>query len=109
MSDQLLDAVIRLENQIQQQLQLEQERAEGWLDKVRQEQQHLLVQAEEQTGLEREKDLAEARQRAEQQAAALIAAEMEYCSRLEEFSDQELVEVLRHQLVSRLLPETGQS
>ena len=48
MADRLLDAVIRLENQIQQQLQQEQVRADTWLAGVRAEQQTELQQVEQQ-------------------------------------------------------------
>ena len=107
MADRLLDAVIRLENQIQQQLQQEQARADAWLAGVRAEQQDELQQVEQQLAVESDQLMAAARQQAKERAATLVAAEIQYCSRLEELSDEILLQVLNWQLVAPLVNPSG--
>ncbi|HEY5674454.1 MAG TPA: hypothetical protein VIR78_12160 [Malonomonas sp.] len=108
MADRLLDAVIRLENQIQQQLQQEQARADAWLAGVRAEQQTELQQVEQQQAAENDRLMAAARQQASDRAAELVAAEMQYCTRLEELSDETLLQVLNRQLVAPLVNPSGE-
>lgn len=103
MADQLLNAVIRLENQIQRQLQQETIRAEAWLAGVRAELQRRLEQAEQEFAAQHDQALKKARENAAEVADALVADEMFCCSRLEELSDADLLEVLERQLVPRLL------
>lgn len=103
MADEILNAIIQLENQIEQQLQAEQVRAAAWLAEVRREQEAEIDQVRQELQETSQQRLAEAEQKAERQAEDVLQHEMEYCRRLEEFSDQELLEVLRRQLV-RLLP-----
>ena len=107
MADHLLDAVIRLENSIQQQLLLEQQRADAWLNGVRAEQGAALQCLEQQLTVESDRVMSAARQQIETEADALVAHEIAYCARLEEISDQVLLEVLRRQLVPRLIKTSG--
>ena len=107
MADKLLDAVIRLENQIQQQLQLEQTRAAAWLDGVRGEQEADRQAAEQALSAENERLIGAAKRQAEAAAAALIADEMHYCNSIEELSDDILLEVLKRQLVPPLVNSAG--
>ena len=103
MADQILDAIIQLESQIDQQLQTEQKRADDWLAGVRRE---LELEAERcrQERLERNRQLLEtAKELAEQKIAVILAAETDYCRRLEGLSEQSLLEVLERQLI-RILP-----
>ncbi len=102
-ADELLSAVIRLENRIQQQLQQEQARADTWLAGVRAEQEEHASQIRQELADEDERILAAAGQQDEQEAEALVACEKQYCRRLEQISDQVLLEVLRRQLL-RILP-----
>ena len=104
MADELLNAVIRLENQIQHHLQQEQARADAWLAGVRAEQEALETQARQDLAAENERLLAEATEDTKQRSAALVSGETLYCKRLEKIGDQELLEVLRQQL-HRILPE----
>lgn len=107
MADRLLEAVIQLENQIQQQLQHEQTMATVWLEQVRAEQDAELQRADRDLAAENELAITAARQCAEAEADALIAHEIDYCTRLEEISDEILLEVLRRQLVPRLVDHSG--
>ena len=106
MADELLSAVIRLENQIQQQLQQEQTRADVWLAGVRTEleQQNGETLLELSAGIEQIR--AAATQSAKQAAGALEATEKRYCGNLGKISDQTLEEILRRQLVSLLPGQT---
>lgn len=103
MADRLLDAVIQLENQIQQQLQQEQARAEIWLAGVRAEQAAELQQVEQQLAAEHERLMAAAVQQARSQAETLVAAERQYVQRLAALSDDILLQVLERQLVAPLV------
>jgi vacuolar-type H+-ATPase subunit H len=103
MSDELLNAVIRLENQIQQQLQQEQARADTWLAGVRNEQEECGRRALQELEQENAQILAADGQSAEHEAGRLVEIEECYSRRLEKISDQVLSEVLGRQL-TRLLP-----
>ena len=107
MADRLLDAVIRLENQIQQQLQQEQLRADLWLAGVRAEQDAELQQLEQQLAAENDQLLQTADQQAKASAAALVDDEMQYCTRLKMLSDETLLQVLNRQLVAPLVNPSG--
>ena len=52
--------------------------------------------------------MAAARQQASDRAAELVAAEMQYCTRLEELSDETLLQVLNRQLVAPLVNPSGE-
>lgn len=103
MADELLSAVIRLENEIEDQLQQEQDRADAWLARVRTEQEntdrHNLQKLTDENG----QIEAAAEQRANEAVVALESSEKNYCNELEQMSDQILLEILRRQL-ARLLP-----
>ena len=103
MADEVLSAVIRLEKQIQTELQQEQARADDWLAKVRAEQTELASQVEAQLAAEESRELAALRENAEQQAEALIEAERGYCRRLADLGDATLLQLLNRQL-SKILP-----
>ena len=103
MADELLSAVIRLENEIQQQLQQEQAQADTWLARVRAEQDGRISRALEELTAEDEQALAAAKQSAKQEAEALITDEKRSCNHLEAISDRELLDVLRRQIV-KILP-----
>jgi len=103
MADQILNAIIQLEAQIEQQLRLEQTKAVAWLEGVRCEQVTVFSQVRNELVEQKQQLLREAEQQADRQAAALLEHEMKYCHRLEEISDQRLLEVLRRQLV-KILP-----
>ena len=107
MADKLLDAVIRLENQIQQQLQQEQARAAAWLDGALGEQAADRQQAEQEQSAENDRLISAAKRQAEAAAEALIADEMHYCSSLEALSDDILLEVLKRQLLPPLVNPAG--
>jgi vacuolar-type H+-ATPase subunit H len=107
MADRLLDAVIRLENQIQQQLRQEQLKADAWLAGVRTEQVAELQQLEQQLAAENDQLLQAANQQAKDRAATLVADEMQYCTCLEEISDEVLLQVLTRQLVAPLVNPSG--
>lgn len=106
MADELLNAVIQLEAEIQQQLEIERSRAAAWLAGVRAELEERQKRAAEKRETVSRQALEEARKRAEEQQAALIAEEMHYCRSLEEIADETLAEVLRREL-GKVLP--GQS
>jgi len=104
MADVLLNAIIQLENRIQQQLQMERTRADQWLAGVRNEQQQRLSLARQGYAEAEQRALDQARAQGERQADELLAREMEYCTRLEEISDEVLLEVIDRQLAD-ILPE----
>ena len=106
MGDELLNAIIQLENRIQQQLQDEQARADRWLAVVVDEQQLRISQTRKKLQAAEQRAVEQARSRAEKQAATMLQNEMEYCSRLEEINRDVLVEVLGRRLAD-ILP--GQS
>lgn len=103
MADQILNVVIQLENQIEQQLQLERQRADAWLNQV----VHELDIADEQERRRIEADgkrfLEEAEREIEARCTELLNSEKEYRRRLEGLDDQVLLEVLNRQL-KRILP-----
>lgn len=103
MADRLLDAVIRLENKLQQQLQQEQSRADLWLSGVRADQTAELQELERQLAEENERLMQAAAQQAKTHAEILVAAEMQYCDRLKELDDEILLQVLNRQLVAPLV------
>lgn len=103
MADQILNAVIQLEAQIEQQLQSEHDRADAWLEGVRQEQQERLNLTRQEVSVKLAQCLADAAKQADEQAEIRLQREMDYCRRLEGFSDLELSEVLHRQLV-KILP-----
>lgn len=105
MGDELLNAIIQLENRIQHQLQKEQARADRWLAGIRSEQQDRISRARQEFAAAERQALAQARRQGELEAADLHAREKEDCNRLEEISDEALWEVLRRQLVN-VYPET---
>ncbi len=103
MADQILDAIIQLENQIEQQLQTEEAKAETWLAGVRREQETAFERVQQELREENQHSIEQAASQAELQAETRLKNEMEYCRRLEEISQYELLEVLRRQLV-KILP-----
>ena len=107
MADKLLDSVIRLENQIQQQLQQEQARAAAWLDGVRGAQAADRQHAEQELSAENDRLISAAKGQAAAAAEALIADEVNYWTSLEELSDDILLEVLNRQLVPPLVNPAG--
>ncbi len=104
MADELLNAVVRLEAEIQQQLEQEQARAAAWLAGVRKELAEENAQAVEKDGAAARHALQAAEDEAKQLASALVAAEMRYCQSLEEIDDEMLLEVLGQELL-KVLPE----
>jgi vacuolar-type H+-ATPase subunit H len=103
MADQILNAIIQLEAQIEQQLRIEQTKADAWLERVRCEQVTVLSQVRKELVEKNQQLLRQAEQQADRQATVLLEHEMKYCRRLEEIPDQTLLEVLRRQLV-KILP-----
>ena len=106
MADELLNAVIRLEAQIQQQVESEQQRADRWLAQVRQELEKNQQEAQQKRDTAYAQALEEAKKRAEEQGQRLLAEQRQYRRALEEIADDRLLEVLRPEL-SKLLPESG--
>ena len=103
MADELLSAVIRLENQIQQQLRQEQLRADTWLAGVRKDLEEETRQVLQELATENEQIQTATEQRSKLVAAKLESEEKHYGNKLEKISDQVLLEVLGRQLM-RLLP-----
>jgi vacuolar-type H+-ATPase subunit H len=103
MADQILNAVIQLENQLERQLQYEQDRADAWLTNVRHELEREVSQGQAKLAAKHQRVIAKSKKRSERQAEQLLAREMAYCKRLEEISEETLLEVLRRQLV-KILP-----
>lgn len=106
MDDELLSAVIRLEDTILQELETERSRAEDWLEQVRNEQEGLLHRAEQELAELQRRALAEARQRAEEQAKRIEARMAGQCRCLEAIGDDALREMLQRQLV-KIMPDQG--
>ncbi len=104
MADELLNAVVRLEAEIQQQLEAEQGRADAWLAGVRKELTEEYQQIAEQDETAGQQARAAAETEAKELAAALVDDEMRSCRSLEDIDDETLVEVLRRELV-KVLPE----
>lgn len=102
MGDELLDAIFALENEIQQQLLEEQERAGRWLAGVREEQQCRLEAAREEFEAAHRQALDEAYSTGEARAAAIEAEETAYCKRLTAIRDSVLREVLDRELAGIL-------
>ena len=98
MGDELLDAVFALESRIQLELQLEQERAERWLEMVGNEQRDLLEEAQRNSAVRERQTLEAARIEAEEEAAAQQEKELQYCRCLTAIDDTSLLEVLRRHL-----------
>jgi hypothetical protein len=103
MGDELLNAILQLENRIQQQSLREQQRADRWLAGVRAEQQLRLEQARREFAAAEGQALEQGRRQGEERAAQLLAAEREYCARLEDLSEAALQALLDRQL-SKILP-----
>ena len=103
MADELLSSIIRLENEIQQQLKAEQVRAEQWLSRVRTEEQEKFLKISRQLEEADRSALKEARQRATEESSAIGRRETKRCRRLETLEDKELLEVLKRH-VTRVLP-----
>ncbi len=104
MADELLNAVIQLETQIQQQLENERSRAANWLAGVRGELEEQNNRAAEERETAYQQALQDAERQAAEQQNRLLADEMDYCRSLEEIDDETLLEVLQRELV-KLLPE----
>jgi len=102
-ADHILNAIIGLENEIEQQLQQEQRKADAWLDAVRQE----LVRDAETFRQDLQQQTAQLLERAaeqtKQKTGERVDIEIAYCHRLEDLTDQQLLEVVRRQL-TRILP-----
>jgi len=103
MADQILNAIIQLESQIEQQLQEEQRRADACLERLRCELEADASQLREQIRKTNQRLLAEAESAAENDYDDILDAEKAYCHRLEGLSEEALEEVLRRQL-TKLLP-----
>jgi hypothetical protein len=103
MADELLSSIIRLENDIQKQLKSEQLRADAWLARVRADEEEQLLRISTEREEADRTALREARQRAEEESAAIERREAKRCRRLEAFDDQELAEILQRYLV-KVLP-----
>ena len=104
MADELLNAVIQLESQIQQQLDSERSRAASWLAGVRDELEKQDRRAAEERETGYQQALQDAKRQAEEQQNRLLAVELDYCRNLNEINDETLLEVLTRTLV-KLLPE----
>ncbi|HKJ05118.1 MAG TPA: hypothetical protein VJ974_05920 [Geopsychrobacteraceae bacterium] len=103
MADELLSSIIRLENEIQEQLKAEQQRADQWLSRVRTEELERFHSISRQLEEADENALQEARLRATDEANEIEHRETEHCRRLEILEDKELVEILKRH-VTRVLP-----
>jgi len=103
MADELLSRIIRLENEIQEQLNLEQERANTWLERVHTEEQVNLSRINSEQKDADRIALNEAKTRAAEEAAAVERDENERCLQLESLENKELEEVLKRHLV-KILP-----
>lgn len=102
MADELLSSIIRLENEIQEQLQLEQSRADAWLERVRTEEQTNVSRINQEQEEAARIALKEAQKLAEEEATAIERQEAERCQRLASLEDKELMEVLKRHLVGIL-------
>lgn len=103
MADELLSSIIRLENEIQDQLQSEQARAEAWLEQVRVEEHERLLEVTRRQEEEDARALEEARKQAKIDAEDIKNRENKRCHCLESFEDSELLEVLKRHLL-KVLP-----
>lgn len=103
MADELLSSIIQVENEIQEQLQVEQARADAWLERVRTEEQKKMSSINQEQNQADSIALKEAQTRAAEEATAIVSQEVERCQQLESFDDKELEEVLRRHLV-KILP-----
>lgn len=103
MTDELLSSIIRLENEILEQLQIEQARADAWLERVRSEEQQRISNFDKEETEAEHIALEEARARADEEASAIESREAERCQRIESLDEKELVEVLRRHLI-KVLP-----
>ncbi|WP_303720528.1 hypothetical protein [Malonomonas rubra] len=103
MADQILNAIIQLENRIEQQLRLEQEKATAWLAGVRGELEANAKRDRQWIADRKRQLMREAEQQIDSSCTRLLDAEMSYCRRLKELSEETLLEVLRRQL-ERIIP-----
>jgi len=103
MADELLRSIIQIENEILEQLEQEQARADAWLERVRDEQKKELSHLNEEQRQADRIALKEAQGRAADEATEIVRQEAERCQRLESISDNDLVEILKRHLV-RILP-----
>jgi len=103
MADELLGHIIRLENEIQEQLQAEQELAGRWLERVRAAEDQRLSHAEQGQDAADRAMLDATRYEAEREAAESEERVRGYCKRLENIADHQLEEVLRRHLL-KVLP-----
>ena len=103
MADQILNAIIQLENRIEQQLREEQEKASVWLAGVRCDLEAEAKREQQRITDRKQQLLQEAEQQIKRNCVCLLEAEKAYCRRLEELSDETLLEVLRRQL-ERIIP-----
>lgn len=106
MADELLSSIIRLESEIQDQLQTEQARAEAWLEQVRDEEHERLLEVTRRQEEEDARALEEAKKQAHIDSEKIENRENKRCHCLESMDDSELLEVLKRHLL-KVLP--GQS
>jgi hypothetical protein len=104
MADELLNAIIQLEGDIQQQLEMERRRAEAWLDSQLAELEETRARALAEQEMADQDTLRAAERRADERVAQLQAATREYCLQLEKTADEQLRNVLREKL-PQVLPE----
>lgn len=103
MADELLSHIIRLESEIQDQLQHEQDRAEAWLEQVREEEGKRLARVCADQEIAKNKALADARRQADRDAFEIEERERLRCQCLETLGDDELEKVLKRHLI-KVLP-----
>lgn len=106
MSDQILQAVILLETEIEQQLQQEQQKADAWLAVARQGVLQEFAQSRAELAEKKRRELQQAERQLELQAEMLLQEEQKYARRLKDLDEQRLLEMLRRHIRS-ILP--GQS
>ncbi|PLX91970.1 MAG: hypothetical protein C0619_06765 [Desulfuromonas sp.] len=103
MADELLSDIIGLENEIQQQLKSEQDRADSWLERVTVEQKLRLSCFRQKMEQVDHETAEKTKQQAESEAAEIERQGAVYSLNLEALEENELLEVLnRH--IGKILP-----